>query len=92
ATVLVVSVDTPFAMKRFCTTEGIVNVEPGTDYRFHDMDAWGVRIAEGPMEAATARAVWVIDKEGTIRYHELVPELGNEPDYTAALDAARKLL
>ncbi|HRO41045.1 MAG TPA: lipid hydroperoxide peroxidase, partial [Flavobacteriales bacterium] len=65
---------------------------PGSDFRFHDMDAWGVRIAEGPMEAATARAVWVIDKEGTIRYHELVPELGNEPDYTAALDAARKLL
>jgi len=92
ATVLVVSVDTPFAMKRFCTTEGIENVVPGSDFRFHDMDAWGVRIAEGPMEAATARAVWVIDKEGTIRYHELVPELGNEPDYTAALDAARKLL
>ncbi|HRP81049.1 MAG TPA: redoxin domain-containing protein, partial [Flavobacteriales bacterium] len=45
ATVLVVSVDTPFAMKRFCTTEGIVNVEPGSDFRFHDMDAWGVRIA-----------------------------------------------
>jgi thiol peroxidase len=92
ATVLVVSVDTPFAMKRFCTTEGIVNVEPGSDFRFHDMDAWGVRIAEGPMEAATARAVWVIDKEGIIRYHELVPELGQEPDYAAALAVASKLV
>lgn len=92
AAVLVVSVDTPFAMKRFCTTEGITNVEPGSDFRFHDLDAWGVRIAEGPMEAATARAVWVIDKEGTVRYSELVPELGQEPDYAAVLDAARKLL
>ncbi|MBS1546733.1 MAG: thiol peroxidase [Bacteroidetes bacterium] len=92
ATVLVVSVDTPFAMKRFCSTEGITNVEPGSDFRFHDMDAWGVRIAEGPMEAATARAVWVIDKEGIIRYHELVPELGQEPDYGAALAAASKLV
>ena len=92
AAVLVVSVDTPFAMKRFCTTEGITNVEPGSDFRFHDLDAWGVRIAEGPMEAASARAVWVIDKEGTVRYSELVPELGQEPDYAAVLDAARKLL
>ena len=92
ATVLVVSVDTPFAMKRFCVTEGIANVEPASDFRFHDMDNWGVRIAEGPLEAATARAVWVIDKEGIIRYHELVPELGLEPQYDAALDAAKKLL
>ncbi len=90
--VLVVSVDTPFAMKRFCTTEGIANVEPGSDFRFHDMDGWGVRIAEGPMQAATARAVWVIDKEGIIRYQQLVPELGHEPEYDAALAAAAKLL
>ncbi|MCC6840309.1 MAG: thiol peroxidase [Flavobacteriales bacterium] len=92
ATVLVISVDTPFAMKRFCTTAGIENVVPGSDFRFHDMDAWGVRIAEGPMEAATARAVWVIDREGIIRYHELVPELGHEPNYDAAIQAARSQL
>jgi thiol peroxidase len=92
AQVLVVSVDTPFAMKRFCTTEGITNVEPGSDFRFHDLDAWGVRITEGPMEATAARAAWVVDREGVIRYHELVPELGQEPQYEAILAAAAKLL
>lgn len=92
AVVLVVSVDTPFAMKRFCVAEGIANVETASDFRFHDMEAWGVRIAEGPLEAALARAVWVIDKEGIIRYHELVPEIGSEPQYGPALAAAKQLL
>ncbi|MFT3886541.1 MAG: thiol peroxidase [Flavobacteriales bacterium] len=93
AVVLVMSMDLPFAMKRFCAAEGITNVETGSDFRFRDMSTdWGVAIAEGPMEATLARAVWVIDKEGVIRYHELVPELGNEPQYDAALEAAKKLL
>jgi len=92
ATVLIVSVDTPFAMKRFCVAEGIANVETASDFRFHDMEAWGVRIMEGPLEAAFARAAWVIDKEGIIRYYELVPELGQEPRYDTILDAAKKLL
>jgi thiol peroxidase len=44
------------------------------------------------MQAITCRAVWVIDKEGVIRYHELTPELGSEPDYDEALNAAKGLL
>lgn len=93
AKVLVMSMDLPFAMKRFCDTEGITNVEPASDFRFRDLsEKWGAAIAEGPMQAVTARAVWVIDKEGVIRYHELTPELGSEPDYDAALNAAKGLL
>lgn len=92
AHVLVVSVDTPFAMKRFCVAEGIDHVYTGSDFRYHDMhDHWGVGIAEGPMMATLARCVWVIDREGVIRYVELTPELGSEPDYQAALAAVQAL-
>ncbi|MBK8339170.1 MAG: thiol peroxidase [Flavobacteriales bacterium] len=93
AQVLLVSVDTPYAMKRFCVAEGIENVRTGSDFRFHDLARnWGVEIAEGGLQAATARAVWVLDREGVIRYHELSAELGHEPNYEAALEAARGLL
>lgn len=93
AKVLVMSMDLPFAMKRFCDTEGITNVEPASDFRFRDLsEKWGAAFAEGPMQAVTARAVWVIDRTGVIRYHELTPELGAEPDYDAALNAAKGLL
>lgn len=93
AHVLVMSVDTPFAMKRFCVAEGIENVHTGSDFRYHDMnDRWGVGIAEGPMEATLARCVWVLDKEGVVRYYEMTEELGDEPNYEAALEAAKKLL
>jgi thiol peroxidase len=44
------------------------------------------------MQGVHCRAVWVIDREGVIRYHELTPELGSEPDYDAALQAAKGLL
>lgn len=93
ATILVASMDLPFAMARFCAAEGIENVKMASDFRFHDMwNNWGVAIAEGGLEGTLARAVWVLDKDGVIQYHELVPEIGNEPDYDAALAAARKLI
>jgi len=93
AHVLLVSMDLPFAMKRFCEAEGIVNVRTGSDFRFRDLsERWGAAIAEGPMEATHCRAVWVIDKEGVVRHHELTAELGSQPDYDAALKVARELL
>jgi thiol peroxidase len=93
AHVLVVSMDLPFAMKRFCAAEGISNVHTASDFRFRDMsETWGAAFADGPMQAVHCRAVWVLDREGVIRYHELAPDLGGEPDYAAALDAVKKLL
>jgi thiol peroxidase len=93
ATILVASVDTPFAMKRFCVAEGIGNVRMASDFRFHDLFRnWGVGIVEGPLEGSTARAVWVLDQEGIVRYVELVPEIADEPDYKAALKATRELV
>lgn len=90
---LVVSMDLPFAMKRFCETEGITNVHTGSDFRFRDLgEGWGAAIAEGPMQGVHCRAVWVIDREGVVRYREVPPELGSEPDYGAALEAVKELL
>ena len=93
ATIITNSMDLPPSLDRFCAAEGIKNVQMTSDYRFRDMfNNWGVGILEGPWEAALARAVWVLDKDGVIRYHELVPELGNEHNYEAALQAAKELL
>lgn len=93
ATVLAVTVDLHYALKRFCAAEGIENVEVGSDFRYHDMaHVWGAAIAEGNMTGVTGRITWVIDKEGVVRYVEVAKELGAEPDYEAALTVARQLL
>ena len=92
AHVLAVTADLPFALKRFCAAEGIGNVEAGSDFRYRDADAWGARIAEGNLNGTLGRVTFVIDKEGVVRYRELTASLSNEPDYEAALNAAKSLL
>ena len=86
--VLAISKDLPFAQGRFCTTEGIENVIPLSDFRFSDFDeSYGVRMADGPLAGLLARAVVVIGKDGKVAYTELVPEITQEPDYEKALAA-----
>ncbi len=93
AKVLAVTVDLHYAMRRFCAAEGIDNVEAGSDFRYHDMShVWGAAIVEGDMTGVTGRITWVIDKEGVVRYLEVAREIGAEPDYEAALNAARQLM
>ncbi len=83
--VLAISKDLPFAQGRFCTTEGIENVIPLSDFRFSDFDeSYGVRMADGPLAGLLARAVVVIGKDGKVAYTELVPEITQEPDYEKA--------
>ena len=86
--VLVVSSDLPFASKRFCTTEGLKNVVPLSLMRSKDFGkAYGVLITDGPLQGITARAVVVLDEKDKVVYRQLVPEIGQEPDYDAALKA-----
>lgn len=89
--VLAISKDLPFAQGRFCTTEGIENVIPLSDFRNpSDFDVnYGVLIADGPLSGLLARSVVVINPEGKIIYTELVPEITQEPDYEAALAAIK---
>jgi thiol peroxidase len=86
--ILVISADLPFAMSRFCGDEGLENVVTLSLMRDKDFARdYGVLIEDGPMAGLTARGVVVIDENDTVVYNELVPEIGNEPDYEAALKA-----
>lgn len=85
---LMISSDLPFAHKRFCGDEGLENVVTLSTIRSDDFArSYGVRIADGPLEGLTARAVVVLDENDTVVHAELVPEIGQEPDYEAALKA-----
>ena len=88
--VLTISMDLPFAQKRWCGAAGIESVQTLSDHREGAFGtAFGVLIKELRL---LARAVFVVDKTGTIRYIQLVHELTEEPDYDAALKAAKDLL
>jgi thiol peroxidase len=88
--VLAVSMDLPFAQKRWCGAAGVKNVQTLSDYRDATFGkAYGVLIKDLRL---LARAVFVLDKQGIIRYVELVKEVASEPNYDAALNAAKKLL
>lgn len=80
--------DLPFAAGRFCSAEGIEDVVTGSVFRSDFGTAYGVELADGPMQGLLARAV-VVDAEGTVAYTELVPEITTEPDYEAALAVVR---
>lgn len=88
--VLTVSMDLPFAQKRWCGNAGVENVQTVSDYQQASFgQAYGVLI-EGLR--LLARAVFVIDAAGKIAYVQIVPELTHEPDYVAVLDAVRGLV
>jgi thiol peroxidase len=91
AVVCVVSMDLPFAAKRFCSTEGIENIQVLSDFRDKCFSInYGTLIAEGALRGLSARAVFVVNKEGKITYKELVPEITQEPNYEAALNALKE--
>ncbi|CAA6807032.1 MAG: Thiol peroxidase, Tpx-type (EC [uncultured Campylobacterales bacterium] len=84
--VTIVSQDLPFAMGRFCTTEGIENLNVGSDFRSKEFsNAYGLTIADGVLAGLSARAVFVIDTKGVVIYKELCEEITAEPDYEAVL-------
>lgn len=88
----VVSMDLPFAQNRYCESYAVQGITIASDYRYRDMEKYGVAIAEGPLRGLLARAVFIIDSTGKVTYTELVPEIGQEPDYEAALSALRQIL
>ncbi len=86
--VLVISADLPFASDRFCNAEGIDNVVTLSMMRSRNFAKdYGVLIEDSPLAGITARAVVVLDASDRITYTQLVPEIGQEPDYEAALEA-----
>lgn len=88
--IICVSRDLPFAQKRFCGAEGIENVVVASDFRNHGFaDVMGTEIESGAFKGLNARAIVVADEEGKVIHSELVSEIGNEPDYDAALNAVK---
>jgi len=88
--VYTISMDLPFAQKRWCGNAGVERVKMLSDYQEHNFGQnYGLLIDELKL---LARAVYVIDTDGKVAYREIVPEVTDEPDYAAALNAVKALL
>ncbi len=86
AVALVISADLPFAQGRFCSAEGLKNVETLSMMRNRNFAKdYGVLISDGPLAGICARAVVVMDENNKVVYTEMVPEITQEPDYESAL-------
>ena len=86
--VLCISQDLPFAQKRFCGAEGIEDAITLSGFRNPEFaESYGVKILDMPMAGLNARSVVVLDEKGIVVYTEQVPEIGQEPNYEAALSA-----
>jgi thioredoxin-dependent peroxiredoxin len=89
--ILSVSKDLPFAFKRFCGAEGIDKVVPLSDFRDKGFSKnYGIELLDGRFEGLHARAIVVIAPDGKVKYTELVPAIGQEPNYEAALRSIKK--
>ena len=88
--ILTVSMDLPFAQKRWCGAAGVDHVRTLSDYQERSFGpAYGVLIKELQLEA---RAVFVLDKDNTLRHVEYVKEVAEHPNYDSILAATKKLL
>ncbi len=87
--VLTISMDLPFAQKRWCGAAGVERVETLSDHRWANFgEKFGVLIKELRL---LNRSIFILDKENTIRYEELVEENHNHPDYDSAIEALKKI-
>ena len=88
ACVLCISKDLPFAQKRFCEVEGIKNVIMLSEFRNNYFSTdYGVRIVDSPLQGLMARAVLVLDREGYVRYREMVQDIADEPNYHLVINS-----
>jgi thiol peroxidase len=88
--VLNISKDLPMAHKRFCAAEGLEGVLSLSEFKDQNFsDQYGVRMMDGGMEGFMSRAVMVVDPHGNVTHAEQVPEIGQEPNYEAALAALK---
>lgn len=83
--VVCVSADLPFAAGRFCAAEGIDDVLVGSSFRSSFGKDYGVTLLDTPLAGLLARAVVVLDAEGTVLHRELVSDIADAPDYDAAV-------
>lgn len=88
--ILTISMDLPFALKRYCAAEGIDKVRTLSDYQKASFgEAYGALIKENRL---LARAIFVVDKDDNVKHVQYVGEITEEPDYESALSAVKKSL
>lgn len=89
ALIVTVSMDLPFAQKRWCLTTGSNNIKTLSDYKTADFGkAFGVLVKELHL---LTRSIFILDEKGKVCYIQIVPEIAQEPDYAAALEALKKI-
>jgi thiol peroxidase len=87
-----VSKDLPFAQKRFCESNNVDHVVNLSAFRCDQFgNDYGITIVDGALKGLLGRAVVVLDGAGKVTYTELVPEIAQEPNYEAALDAVKQI-
>jgi len=85
-----ISMDLSFAQKRWCGAAGVDRVKTLLDFRERAFGQnYGVVLQDGPLAGIEARAVFVVGKDGKVKHVEYVSEIANEPNYEAALNAAK---
>lgn len=88
--IVTVSMDLPFAQKRWCAAAGIDKLITASDHRDASFGKnYGVLISGGPLDRIHARSVFVVGADNTVKYAEYVKDIGEHPDYEAALEAAK---
>ncbi|MFN3568194.1 MAG: thiol peroxidase [Caldimicrobium sp.] len=90
--VFIISMDLPFAQNRFCESFNIKNLIVASDFRYRDMEKYGVLISEGVLKGLLARAIFIVDRQGKIAYIQMVPEITEEPNYEEVLAKVKELL
>ncbi|MCG9965245.1 thiol peroxidase [Shewanella cutis] len=86
---LTISTDLPFAQKRFCKVENVENIKVLSDSVWRDFgEKYGLLIEDYGL---LARAIFIIDAEGKLKYQELVPNITEHPNYDAALEALKTI-
>ena len=86
-----ISMDLPFAQKRWCAAAGASAVKTLSDFRERSFaPAYGTLVKDCPLGGLSARAVFVVGKDGKVAHAEYVKDISQEPNYEAALAAAKK--
>ena len=89
---IMISKDLPFAMKRFCASEGLETIINASDFRYNDFASqYNVEMTTGPLKGLFARVVMVLDKDNNITYKEEVDDIVHEPNYDAAKAAVEAI-
>ena len=89
---LMISKDLPFAMKRFCASEGLETIVNASDFRYNDFASqYNAEMTTGPLKGLFARVVLVLDKDNNITYKEEVDDITQEPNYEAAKAAVEAI-